>query len=179
MLPIEVVGASGWAMRADWEVPKLPRRMTPRSPMGKELGKLRIDNDETVAEMGQRLGIHPSTLRMYESGQRLPDQSFFRKIGTVYGVDLSRYYQEPHKSPTSVLGRFMMLPDADLEAIEQIFVSNRVPCPRIVLKALALKREEKSRQNNRTSPTILTDGSTPSVGSSVGTDDRILDVDGD
>lgn len=133
----------------------MPKRTTPRTPLGKELGKLRIDNDETVAGMGQRLGVHPSTLRMYESGQRLPDQDFFRQVKSVYGIDLSRFYQEPHKSPSSVLGRFMMLPDAELEAIKQIFQRNSVPCPRIVLRAIATKKGEVVPERSRAATTKL------------------------
>ena len=133
----------------------MPKRTTPRAPLGKELGKMRIDADETIAQMGQRLGVHPSTLRMYEGGQRLPDQDFFRQVKAVYGADLSRFYQEPHKSPSSVLGRFIMLPDAELEAIKQIFLRNSVPCPRIVLKALAIKRGEKVPDRSRAATTKI------------------------
>jgi transcriptional regulator with XRE-family HTH domain len=123
--------------------------------MGKELGKLRIDNDETINTMGQRLGVHPSTLRMYEGGQRLPDQDFFRQIKQVYGVDMSRFYIEPHKSPSSVLGRFMMLPDAELEAIKQIFQRNSIPAPRIVLRAIAMKKGEVLPERSRAATTKI------------------------
>ena len=121
----------------------MPKRVNPRCPLGKELGKMRIDLDESTNDMGKRLAVHPSTLRSYESGHRLPDQTFFKQIKAVYGVDLSRFYVEPTRSATSVLGRFMALPESELVEIDGIFRRNSIPTPKIVLKAIAEKRGEK------------------------------------
>ena len=60
---------------------------TPLTKFGKELAKLRIDEDESRADMAKRLGLSEPTLKSIEIGRRAPWAKEVSKIAEVYGLD--------------------------------------------------------------------------------------------
>ncbi len=50
---------------------------------------LRKDNNLTQAELGKKLGIAPSTVGMYERGQREPDFETLEKIANYFSVNMN------------------------------------------------------------------------------------------
>lgn len=54
--------------------------------LGKYLRKLRIDNDELMKDMAEKLGLATSTLSSIENGRRNPPQGFEDKVVTVYAL---------------------------------------------------------------------------------------------
>ena len=50
---------------------------------------LRKDNNMTQAELGKKLGIAPSTVGMYERGQREPDFETLEKIADCFSVNMN------------------------------------------------------------------------------------------
>jgi len=62
-----------------------------RTELGKELAKLRIENDESSKQMADKLGVSVATLSGYESGRRPVSPEFFEKVKVVYGRDLSSF----------------------------------------------------------------------------------------
>lgn len=74
----------------------MAKKSSTRTPLGRELAKLRIDADEQLATMAQKLNINSATLRRYEVGLSAPDLAFFENLKATYGADLSRFY-EPGK----------------------------------------------------------------------------------
>ncbi len=60
-----------------------------RTELGRSLAKLRIDFDETGAEMATKLGISPSQMFNVEVGIATVGYGFIAKIKKVYDLDLS------------------------------------------------------------------------------------------
>lgn len=54
---------------------------------GKLLRKIRIDNDETLNDMGKRIGICGTTLSMIELGKRKIPSGLSNKIIKIYNID--------------------------------------------------------------------------------------------
>lgn len=54
--------------------------------LGKFLRKLRVDNDELMKQMADRLGLASSTLSSIESGRRKASEEFVKKVANVYGL---------------------------------------------------------------------------------------------
>lgn len=50
---------------------------------------LRKDNNLTQAELGKKLGVAPSTVGMYERGQREPDFETLEKIANYFSVNMN------------------------------------------------------------------------------------------
>lgn len=66
----------------------MPRGVkTPLTKFGKELAKLRIDEDEGRAQMAKRLGLSEATLKSIEIGHRAPWAKEVSKIAEVYDLD--------------------------------------------------------------------------------------------
>ena len=55
--------------------------------LGKFLRKLRIDNDELLKHMADRLGLASSTLSSIEAGRRKPPKGFTEKVAAEYRLD--------------------------------------------------------------------------------------------
>lgn len=55
--------------------------------LGKYLRKLRIDNDELMKTMAEKLGLASSTLSSIEAGRRNPSESFVEKVIEAYSLD--------------------------------------------------------------------------------------------
>ena len=56
------------------------------TPLGKFLRKLRLDNDQLLRDMAERLDMPSSTLSAIETGRRKPPQGFAEKIGRAYAL---------------------------------------------------------------------------------------------
>ena len=54
-----------------------------------KLRELRKERNETLAEMGKRLGMNPGALSRYESGKRNPKLDVLVHICKAYGVSLA------------------------------------------------------------------------------------------
>ena len=50
---------------------------------------LRKDNNLTQAELAKKLGVAPSTVGMYERGQREPDFETLEKIANCFSVNMN------------------------------------------------------------------------------------------
>lgn len=70
------------------------RRARGRAPVGKELAKIRIDHDETVGYMAERVRVHAVHLSKVESGMAAFSAALAAKVKEVYGVDLSHMINE-------------------------------------------------------------------------------------
>ena len=56
------------------------------TPLGKFLRKLRLDNDQLLRDMAERLDMPSSTLSAIETGRRKPPQGFAEKVGRAYAL---------------------------------------------------------------------------------------------
>ncbi|QBK08422.1 hypothetical protein FORC83_p041 (plasmid) [Campylobacter jejuni] len=54
-----------------------------------KLRELRKERNETMQEMGKRLGVASNTISQYESGKRKPSTDMLVHICKVYGVSLA------------------------------------------------------------------------------------------
>lgn len=55
--------------------------------LGKYLRRLRIDNDELLKTMADKLGIASSTLSSIETGRRNPPKEFAGRLAATYNLD--------------------------------------------------------------------------------------------
>lgn len=53
---------------------------------GKELRKIRVENDETLKDMGDRIGVSASFLSAVENGKKNVGEKFIRKIAETYRI---------------------------------------------------------------------------------------------
>lgn len=58
--------------------------------IGKRLAKLR--GDKPQARVAQDIGIAPTTLSMYENGERMPRDNIKLKISNYYGVTVESIF---------------------------------------------------------------------------------------
>ncbi len=68
---------------------------------------LRKDNNLTQAELGKKLGVAPSTVGMYERGQREPDFETLEKISAFFSVNMNTLLGKENafdESKNSVVG---------------------------------------------------------------------------
>ena len=56
------------------------------TPLGMFLRKLRLDNDQLLRDMAERLDMPSSTLSAIETGRRKPPQGFAEKVGRAYAL---------------------------------------------------------------------------------------------
>ena len=63
-----------------------------RTELGREIAKLRIDFNETGAEMADKLGVSPSNLFNIETGATNVPYKIIATIKEVYGKDLDQIY---------------------------------------------------------------------------------------
>lgn len=107
--------------------------------LGKELRKIRIDSDERMVEMAEKLERSPAFISSVETGKKSPPSGFEELVIKAYGLafdaaakirqaaDLSRkaFVLEPSnalgRDTAGLMARRMnTLPDADLEEIREI-----------------------------------------------------------
>lgn len=62
---------------------------------GKEIRRIRIENDWTLEEMAQKLGTTKQALSKYERGERTPKITVAAKFATILGVPLEELIGEP------------------------------------------------------------------------------------
>lgn len=87
---------------------KKPKRK--KTELGRTLAKVRIDFDETGADMAKKLGISPSQMFNIEVGLAQVGYEFIAKIKEIYGVDLAEIMQR---------GGFMSKITLDLDELSQ------------------------------------------------------------
>jgi transcriptional regulator with XRE-family HTH domain len=68
---------------------KAPNRV--RTQAGKELAKIRIDQDETLNRMAERIGVHPVHLSKVTTGTAAFTIGIAERVREVYGVDLTKF----------------------------------------------------------------------------------------
>lgn len=80
-----------------------------RTELGKVLAKLRVDMDESSAEMAERLEISVSSLSAYEYGRSQPMADFATKMSATYGIDITHLIakQESRPNRLSILAKHM------------------------------------------------------------------------
>ena len=84
--------------------------------LGKYLRRLRIENDELMKTMAERLGLASSTLSSIEAGRRNPSKSFVEKVVEVYSLDaaeVSALMDAFNRSKDEVALRIKGLPSKD------------------------------------------------------------------
>lgn len=84
--------------------------------LGKFLKKLRIDNDELLKDMADKLGLASSTLSSIEAGRRKPPKGFTDKVAALYRLDTAQTEQLDQASVQSqdeVALRIAGLPQED------------------------------------------------------------------
>lgn len=59
--------------------------------LGKFLRRLRIDNDELLKNMADKLGVASSTLSSIENGRRNPPKGFIDKVREVYQLGIDQF----------------------------------------------------------------------------------------
>lgn len=102
---------------------------------GRKLKELRLEKKINQSELGEIIGISPSTVGMYERDQRFPDKDILNKIADYFGVSVDYLLGRTNKrslhleeisqldkdvisiSAHRINGDFENLPD---EAIEKI-----------------------------------------------------------
>lgn len=57
--------------------------------LGKQTRKLRIDNEELLMDMANKLEISASYLSSIETGKRKVPKEFIQKIESIYKVEIS------------------------------------------------------------------------------------------
>ncbi len=87
---------------------KKPKRK--KTELGRTLAKVRIDFDETGADMAKKLGISPSQMFNIEVGLAQVGYEFIGKIKEIYGIDLAEIMQR---------GGFMSKITLDLDELSQ------------------------------------------------------------
>lgn len=58
--------------------------------IGKELRKIRIDNDENIKAMASKLGMSIAYLSSIESGNRTVPEKMVEKVVSIYNLDKNR-----------------------------------------------------------------------------------------
>nr|DAU99543.1 MAG TPA: Helix-turn-helix XRE-family like protein [Caudoviricetes sp.] len=58
--------------------------------IGKKLRKLR--GNKTIAELSKEIGIKPSTIGMYETGERIPRDSIKIKYANYYNLTVGEIF---------------------------------------------------------------------------------------
>ncbi len=77
------------------------RSNKPRTEFGKKLCSLRIERDETIADMTEKLGVHRTYVSMLEHGSACPSESLIKKIANVYQLseeEKEKFYDSARKS---------------------------------------------------------------------------------
>lgn len=111
--------------------------------IGKELRKLRIDKDERLIDMAQRLGVSASFISAIETGKKAPPAGFEMQIGAAYDLtttDIERVGRAADATrraftitPETALGRdtagllarrIDALSEVDLETIRTILLNS-------------------------------------------------------
>lgn len=57
--------------------------------IGKRLTLLRVENEESITEAAEDIGVSKSSLRAYEAGRKMPDEDILEKIAKHYDVSVS------------------------------------------------------------------------------------------
>lgn len=70
------------------------KKLKGRLPVGKVLAKLRIDADETLGQMADRLGVHSVHLSKVESGMVNFSMELANRVLEVYGTDVRNMVSE-------------------------------------------------------------------------------------
>lgn len=69
----------------------------------KLLKKLREEKGLTQSELGEKLGISPSTVGMYEQGRRVPDVPILKKMSAFFNVSIDYLLENVnHNVPTKM-----------------------------------------------------------------------------
>ena len=100
---------------------------------GRKLKELRLEKKINQAELGEIIGISPSTVGMYERDQRFPDKDILSKIADYFEVSVDYLLgrtdernitkEKPKLDPsikTIAAHRIGPIEDLDDEAIEKI-----------------------------------------------------------
>lgn len=87
---------------------KKPKRK--KTELGRTLAKVRIDFDETGADMAKKLGISPSQMFNIEVGLAQVGYEFVGKVKEVYGIELTEIMKR---------GGFMSKITLDLDELSQ------------------------------------------------------------
>ena len=66
--------------------------MDRRKRIAEILIKLRRDHNMTQVQMAKRVGISQSAYRMYESGDRIPNDENKIKIANIYGMTVQEIF---------------------------------------------------------------------------------------
>ena len=110
--------------------------------LGKFLRKLRLDSDELLRDMAEKLDMPSSTLSAIETGKRKPPRGFADKVKKAYsladeseqelyssaseasgwsiGIDASSFTQKDQKTAVAFARRFSDLNDEDKDRIWSI-----------------------------------------------------------
>jgi transcriptional regulator with XRE-family HTH domain len=73
-------------------------RSRSRTVVGKELAKIRIDKDLSLADMARDLNMHPTHLSRVETGALGVSELFIERVKAAYSVDLSKFASEIRKT---------------------------------------------------------------------------------
>lgn len=69
----------------------------------KELRKIRIDNDETMKDMAERLGVTSAYLSTIENGKKDVPEKWVQKVASVYGIDVSILLEAYQRSISKIV----------------------------------------------------------------------------
>lgn len=100
----------------DEKIGKTPNRS--RTPAGKELAKIRIDQDETLNRMAQRLGVHPVHLSKVTTGTSPFTIGMAERVREVYGADLTQYVD---RGKRRIIFELELLSESDQATILSIY----------------------------------------------------------
>ena len=86
--------------------------------LGKFLRRLRIDNDELMKDMADKLDLAPSTLSSIENGRRNPTKGFAEKLVSKYALaasEVEQFHSALMQSKDEIALRIKDLPGQDQE----------------------------------------------------------------
>lgn len=95
-----------------------------RTDVGKFLAKIRIDNEDSMSDMADKIGIHKNNLYSIEQGKRDISLKLFKKIVDVYKLkdeDVKEFYITMVKSNKKLtVEHIFKLNEKDLSIVSKI-----------------------------------------------------------
>ncbi len=91
--------------------------------IGKNIKKLRLQQDLSQAQLAERLGITKSIISAYENGSRMPSYEVLLKISRIFKVSTDYLFGIENKNTLDLSG----LTDAQAKAVRDLVRSMQRP----------------------------------------------------
>jgi len=106
-----------------------------KETVGRNIKKLRLENNETMVDLAEKLGVRHATVSDWETGKKMPRSNTIQKIALHYNVLMSDIVTDSQKGE-----RTKNIADSDIVDIEKLLQSET----RLVYNNKVLTTKEKA-----------------------------------